>query len=206
MIGVSRKISFSYQLIRLLGLFPYTWNDIKDTTTGLKTKPGCISLKKSVIWKTWSLIFTVVIVVIVSFDFYSSIARPRGLINGLQTLLIAHMIYDASTAAGVLVLQVLCWWHYEQLAEVVSFASEICREVRVYVPPIWKNYTTILLYVLSFISVGIALYSYIFGWHNRFDNIVLVSLSVRYFMFVGLMTCIAVLYHNNMEVSALLGT
>ena len=202
MIGVSRKISLTYKFFRFFGLFPYTWCDVYDVGVGPKSRPGCISLKKSIIWKGWSFILTILIVSVAILDLYNAIKSPRGQVNNSQTLLVAHLIYDIITALGVVILQVSCWWHSEHLAEVVCLASEICREIRLEVVPFWKNYTTIMLCLFSSTSLGITLYCYIFGWYSHFYITSLISLCLRHLIFDSLMTCIAVIYHHNIEVAA----
>lgn len=156
-----------------------------------------VVFNKSVRWHIWSYCVTFTIAGLMLFDIISSIIKPRGDVNKLYTLALAHIIYDISNAVSILVLQILCITQSRALAKTIMLISK-CTNYKYTIETRFckmDNFTK--FYCISGLSsLTTTLYCTVSHPIVESDTLVTVTLVVRYIMHDVILIIYSVIYHD----------
>ena len=144
MLGESKKFSYFYGLLRLFGFFPYSWKiGEKNSSSG----SGNLLLTKSSCWSVYSLVITIFVVFLMTFDAVICFLEPRDASFGFQTMFILHTFYEILTSLTVASLQVVFWCQSDDLTNFVNYYSK--QNMNMKLAPSTTIYTLLMLFVLA---------------------------------------------------------
>ena len=130
----------------MFGFFPFTWTNYSSKR--LKSHPSSDHspfLKKSAYLSFWSFLISTLICLIMTCDIFYAITEPRCNVNCTSTHTYAHAAYEVFNAVGVILLQVMGYWHSWKLRELIEYSIQLSHLKEIHLLPLKKSFRTIFL-------------------------------------------------------------
>ena len=126
--------------------------------TGDKTK---LRFQKSLFWSFWSSTTLILVITLLIYDTYRAITVPRGVVEGLGTVLFAQLVHDVFGNLAGFCIQVVGFCKKEDLKSLALCSSRIDHNLHVNVPYFWTCPQATVMLILSIFSSGMIIAGFV---------------------------------------------